>query len=207
MATGAAPSGALEAIVLAAGAGVRFGGAKLTAPWREGLLIDGALTAAFAAPVRAVTVVTGADPKVEGAARRFAQRREDGRRLRLVAAADHAQGMSATLRAGIASLADDTTGAFVFLGDMPLIPATVLHVLAKALAAGALASAPVFDGQRGHPVLFGRALFQELCALAGDTGARSVLASIGDRLALVQSPDAGVLFDIDTLADLGLGPG
>ena len=54
-------NGTLEAIVLAGGAGARFGGDKLTAPWRGGVLIDGALGAAFAAPVRSVTVVTGAD--------------------------------------------------------------------------------------------------------------------------------------------------
>ncbi|HEX7947277.1 MAG TPA: NTP transferase domain-containing protein, partial [Phenylobacterium sp.] len=48
-------------LVLAAGAGSRFGGGKLTAPFRDGVLLDGALAAAFAAPVRIVTLVTGAD--------------------------------------------------------------------------------------------------------------------------------------------------
>jgi len=78
---GSAP--ALEAIVLAAGSGARFGGAKLTAPWRGGVLLDGALAAAFQAPVRTVTVVTGADPKVGPAARAFAA---PSRRRRLVRA-------------------------------------------------------------------------------------------------------------------------
>lgn len=205
MATGGSPSGALEAIVLAAGSGTRFGGAKLTAPWRGGLLIDGALTAAFAAPARTVTVVTGADGQVETAARDFADRRAESPRLRFVLAADHAQGMSATLRAGIASLGQDTDGVFVFLGDMPLIPVAVLPALADALGSGAAAAAPFFDGQRGHPVLFSEALFKDLRALAGDTGARSILASIASRLALVPSPDAGVLFDVDKPMDLTSG--
>ena len=54
-------TGALEAIVLAAGSGRRFGGGKLTSPRGDGLLLDGALEAAFAAPVRTVSVVWGAD--------------------------------------------------------------------------------------------------------------------------------------------------
>lgn len=186
-----------EAIVLAAGAGSRFGGGKLTAPWRGGVLLDGALAAAFAAPARSVTVVTGADPAVETAARAFAEVHGQARRLRLVHAADHAEGMAATLRAGIASLPQGTPGAFVFLGDMPRVPQAVLPRLAAAVSEGAGAAAPRFDGRRGHPVLFGAALFPELLRLQGDEGARAVLQALGPGLALVDAPDDGVLFDVD----------
>jgi molybdenum cofactor cytidylyltransferase len=202
LATEGRAAGALEAVILAAGAGSRFGGAKLTAPWRGGLLIDGALAAAFAAPARQVTLVTGADPQVETAGRAFAEGRSESGRLRIVHAADHARGMAASLRAGIASLPADSSGAFVFLGDMPRVPAAVLPALARALAVGAKAAAPVFAGQRGHPVLFARALFPELCALTEDAGARNILAAIGDGVALVDSPDDGVLYDVDIPSDV-----
>jgi molybdenum cofactor cytidylyltransferase len=192
----------LEAIVLAAGSGSRFGGGKLTHPWRGGMLIDGALAAAFAAPVRSATVVTGADPKVEAAARAFAERSRQAPRLKVVRCQDHAEGMGATLRAGIASLPADAAGAFVFLGDMPLIPPSVPPLLAAALAAGAPAAAPVFDGQRGHPVLFSAVLFPQLRALTGDQGARDVLRGLGVSLALVEADDPGVLTDIDRPSDL-----
>jgi molybdenum cofactor cytidylyltransferase len=192
----------LEAIVLAAGSGLRFGGAKLTAPWRGGRLIDGALAAAFAAPARSVTVVTGADPMVEPAARAFAEAHGETQRLRLVHAPDHAEGMAAPLRTGVASLPDDAAGAFVFLGDMPLIPPAILPRLAGALAAGAQAAAPAFEGRRGHPVLFSATLFPALAALKGDEGARRVLMTLGDRLAIVESPDDGVLVDVDWPSDL-----
>ena len=197
MATGGGVAGKLEAIVLAAGAGSRFGGAKLTAPWRGGQLIDGALAAAFAAPVRLVTVVTGADPNVAGAARAFAQAAGQGDRLCVVHAKDHARGMAASLRAGIEALPPDAAGAFVFLGDMPRIPAAILAPLADALAGGALAAAPLFEGRRGHPVLFSRALFDALRALAGDAGARRLLGGLGSGLAGIPTPDAGVLYDVD----------
>jgi len=195
--TGAGEIGPLDGVVLAAGFGSRFGGGKLLAPVGGGVLLDGALRAAFAAPVRSVTVVTGADgERVAAAARAFDPR------VRLVHAADHAEGMGASLRAGIASLPDDAAGAFVFLGDMPRVPVGVLQPLADALAAGAPAAAPEFQGRRGNPVLLGRALFPELMRLTGDEGARRVLQALGDRLAVVEAPDDGVLFDVDEPGDL-----
>ena len=192
----------LEAIVLAGGAGTRFGGAKLTAPWRGGALIDGALATAFAAPVRSVTIVTGADSAVERAVQRFAERAGQSKRLRVVHCSEHAEGMGATLRTGVASLPADTAGAFVFLGDMPRIPADVLAALAAALTADTPAAAPTFKGQRGHPVLFAASLFPELGLAAGDEGARSVLRGLGARLSLVPTDDPGVLFDVDRPDDL-----
>ena len=193
---------ALEAIVLAGGAGARFGGGKLTTPWRGGVLLDGALAAAFAAPVRSVTVVTGADPKVEAAARVWADGAGEAGRLRIVHCPGHAEGMGATLRTAVASLPADAAGAFVFLGDMPMIPAGVLVRLAETLAAGAPAAAPAFAGQRGHPVLFSAELLPQLSVLTGDQGARDVLRRLGPRLALVETDDRGVLVDIDSPQDL-----
>jgi molybdenum cofactor cytidylyltransferase len=188
---------AFEAVVLAAGSGSRFGGGKLLAAWGAGVLLEGALAAAFAAPVRSVTVVIGADADaVAVAARSF-----DARTV-IVHAGDYAEGMGASLRTGIASLPPDTDGAFVFLGDMPRVPTAVLRTMAEAVAAGAEAAAPVFEGRRGNPVLLSRALFPDLLALTGDAGARGVLQGLGERLALVESPDDGVLFDVDRVSDL-----
>jgi molybdenum cofactor cytidylyltransferase len=192
----------LEAIVLAGGAGSRFGGGKLTALWRGGALIDGALTAAFAAPVRSVTVVTGADDQVAAAARAFAARSGQAGRLRLVHCSDHAEGMGASLRTGVASLPSDAAGAFVLLGDMPLIPPSIFPFLVAAIAAGAPAAAPSFEGQRGHPVLFSAQLLPQLRTLTGDQGARYVLSALGPRLVVVASLDPGILVDIDRPLDL-----
>ncbi len=193
MATEAGPTLRLDAIVLAAGSGARFGGRKLTAPWRGGRLIDGALAAALAAPVREVVVVTGADAGVVGHATE---------RVRWVRARDHRDGMAASLKAGVAALSADCEGVFVFLGDMPLVPPDVPPALAEALARGALAAAPAFEGRRGHPVLFGRSLFPALARLEGDEGAREVLRGLGDGLAIVATSDPGVLIDVDAPGDL-----
>ncbi len=190
----------LHALVLAAGAGTRFGGRKLLAPWRGRPLVAWALESAFAAPVEGVTLVTGADASAVGAAAREAAA---GRPLAMERAEDWARGLSGSLRAGLARVPSEAAGAFVFLGDMPRIPAEVAPCLAAAwFARRAAAAAPVWEGRRGHPVLLGRELFAEAMALEGDRGAGALLAYMGARLALVEADDGGVLFDVDTPAAL-----
>ncbi|MCR5877810.1 NTP transferase domain-containing protein [Phenylobacterium sp. J367] len=200
---GADPSRPFEAVVLAAGAGARFGGGKLLAPYMAGVLLDGALACAFAAPARSVTVVTGAEEAaVAQAAIRLADRLGLHDRLRMVHAADYALGMAHSLRMGIAGLPTETAGAFVFLGDMPRVPRDILAPMAEAVRGGAEAAAPVFQGRRGNPVLLSAALFPEMLALSGDRGARAILDGLGDRLALVEAPDDGVLYDVDRREDI-----
>ena len=195
--------GGFEAIILAAGAGTRFGGGKLLAPYGDGVLVEGALRAAFAAPVRTVTVVTGSDPSRVGAAiMAYARQAGQYERLRIVHAADHAEGMGASLRHAAAALPADAEGVYVFLGDMPRIPVSVLEPLAQAVRDGAPAAAATFGGKRGHPALIGAALIPQLLTLTGDAGARAVLQGLGDRLVLIEAPDDGVLFDVDKPADL-----
>jgi molybdenum cofactor cytidylyltransferase len=178
----------LEAIVLAAGFGKRFGGKKLVSRYADSLLIAGALAAAKAAPARSVRVVVGADPAVADAARKAG--------VLVVEAADYADGLSASLKAGIASLPNDCAGVFVFLGDMPRIPHGVLQPLADAVRAGAVAAQPMHNGQRGHPALISRALFPQIMTLTGDAGAGRLLADLGNQVVLVEAGD-GVLFDVD----------
>lgn len=195
-----------DAVVLAAGAGRRFaergGDRKLLAPFEGRPLIAGALDAALAAPARRVLVVTDGDPDLARIAAAQAEalgRRDD---LDIVVAVDAAEGMGASLRTGVGALPADCEAVFVFLGDMPRVPPGLARALLDALTPAFDAVAPRFGERRGHPVLFGGSCFPALRALAGDVGAREVLAAIGGRLALVDSSDPGVLFDVDRPRDL-----
>lgn len=196
-------SGPWAAIVLAAGAGRRFGGGKLLAEFEGRPLLAGALEAALASPAPEVILVTGAQAAAVGdAARSLAAATGEAARLRIVHAADHEEGMGASLRTAARALPPDAAGAFVFLGDMPRIPAAILPRLAQAVRNGASAAAPIHDGRRGHPVLIGRELLPALAAVSGDEGARAILAGLGDRMALVETDDPGVRFDVDRPEDL-----
>lgn len=199
-----------DAVVLAAGAGRRFagqgarssGGRKLLAPFEGRPLIAGALDAAFAAPARRVLLVTAGDPDLAAIAIDHAEalgRRDD---LDIVVAIDAAEGMGASLRTAVGALPPDGEAVFVFLGDMPRTPPGLASALLDALTPDFDAVAPRFGERRGHPVLFGRACFPALRRLGGDVGARQVLIAIGERLALVECSDPGVLFDVDRPRDL-----
>lgn len=188
----------VAALVLAGGAGQRFGGAKLLAPLAGRALIDHALDAAAAAADE-ITVVVGHDPAVADHARGWA--RANQRPVRIVVVSDPAEGMGASLRTGLASLDPDTDGAFVYLGDMPCLPPGIAEPLARALAAGAGAAAPRCAGRRGHPVLLGRELIARHPRIAGDRGAAALLADAANFVT-VETSDDGVLFDVDTEADL-----
>jgi molybdenum cofactor cytidylyltransferase len=197
VATGPDIVGDIHALVLAAGSGVRFGGGKLLAPWRGAPLLHGALAVARAAPVASVTVVTGADADaIAGCVAAFDPK------IRLVHAADHAEGMAASLRAGVAALPPDAAGVIVSRGDLPRGPAAAPAALAAALRDGAMAAAPEFEGRRGNPVGLGRHLFAAVAALTGDQGARRILDGLGPALRRIESLDDGVLFDVDRPQDL-----
>ena len=188
----------IYAIVLAAGSGSRFGGGKLRAPWRGGALLDGALDAAFAAPVHTVYVVVGADPAVAAVA--------SARGAQIVESRDHALGLSASLKAGVAALPEDAAGALVLLGDMPDVPHAVLQPLVAAVEAGALAAVPVFEGRVGNPAALSATLFPKVMALQGDRGARALIEGLGEALVPIPAPDAGILFDVDRPDDLHRTP-
>ena len=118
----------------------------------------------------------------------------------------YADGMASSLRAGIAALPPEATGAVILLADMPRVTAAVIDALIAALAANpdALAAVPVFEGRRGNPVALARALFPSIKTLTGDQGARRLLAE--GKVIEVAVADNAVTLDIDTpeaLAALG----
>lgn len=195
--------GPLHAVVLAAGRGARFGGGKLLADYGGRPVLEAALETAFAAPVAGVTLVLGCDAdRVRAAAeRRYLEAVRSGA-LQIVEAEHWAQGMAASLQAGVGALPSDAVGVFVLLGDMPRIPHAVLSPLAEVLFDDATAAAPVWQGRRGHPVLIGAALFPAIHQLEGDRGAGALLATLGPGLAEIPAPNDGVLFDVDEPGDL-----
>jgi molybdenum cofactor cytidylyltransferase len=173
------------------------------ASWRGGLVLEATLAAAFQAPGRSVRVVTGADGEAVGnAARAFADKAGQAARLRIVPAAAYSNGLAASLKAGIEGLPDDTEGVFLFLGDMPLVPPDLAGQLLAALGSHHEAAAPLYQGQRGHPVLMKASLFPALAGLTGDRGAGGLLSSLGPALVQVRTGDPGVLKDIDRPEDL-----
>lgn len=108
-------------------------------------------------------------------------------------------GMAASLACALEQAAD-AQGWIVALGDMPRVRADTIASIAAALAQGAGIAAPMYHGQRGNPVGFGRQHLPQLLALEGDQGARGILKQY--PVQAVDVDDAGILQDIDTPGDL-----
>lgn len=111
------------------------------------------------------------------------------------------RGMGASLAAGIAARMD-AGGWLVGLADMPAVPQLVIAQIGQAIADGAALAAPFCGGRRGHPVGFAASYQDELLALDGDHGARFLIERDAQHLLRIETPDAGVLTDIDTPSDL-----
>ena len=111
-------------------------------------------------------------------------------------APDFADGMSASLKAGIAAVPAECIAALVCLGDMPFVQPETLDRLAK-LYSDQAALFPTWRGQRGNPVVLARALFAGIMTLSGDEGARSLLRAIPDQIAELPVDDPGILRDVD----------
>lgn len=136
---------------------------------------------------------------VAGDARRAAL---DGLGVVQVPVPDAAEGMAASLRAGVAALPDGTPAVMILPSDMPELDAGDLRAVLSAWQAGTGARplrASGADGTPGHPVIFPAATFGALRGLSGDTGARDVLRRTGwDSVAL---PADRALTDLDTPED------
>jgi len=156
----------------------------------------------LASRARPVIVVTGHQADAVRAALA-------GRDVRFVAAEKYAAGLAESLKSGIAAVPEDCAAALVCLGDMPLVSAAQLERLLEAYDPdeGRCIVLPSFHGRQGNPVLWDRRYFAEIAVLAGDSGARALLAAHQDVVAEVEMGDDAVLRDFDTVETLSVFPG
>jgi molybdenum cofactor cytidylyltransferase len=187
----------IAALILAAGQSTRFGAEnKLLAHIDGEPMLAHVIALAKAAGLADIHLVTGHDREaVERVASQFG--------LRTIHNPDFAEGISASIRAGIAGLPEAFDGALVMLGDMPRVrPLTIRSIVAAAREnPAASAIVPSQDGQWGNPVLLRRALFADVARLSGDFGARKLLRSRGD-VTVIAVDDPGIHADFDTKAAL-----
>jgi molybdenum cofactor cytidylyltransferase len=111
-----------------------------------------------------------------------------------------AEGLSTSLKSGLAALPDDIDGVVVCLGDMPLIAGRDIDRLIAAFnpLEGRAIVVPTRRGKRGNPVLWARRFFPEMAELAGDVGAKHLIGEHAELVCEVEMESDGVLVDIDT---------
>ena len=188
--------GRVLAVVLAAGGSTRMGRPKQLAELEGRPLLAHVLAAVGGAPVDRVMVALG------GASDEVLERVDLGRAEPLVVEG-WAAGMGHVLASTLAQAGDGWEAVVVVLGDQPLVPGEAVARLVEAWRSGAgPAVTATYGGRPGHPKLFDRSLLPGLLRLTGDTGARDLLATIGDGVHRVEVGDLGSDADIDVEADL-----
>ncbi|MFF4081241.1 NTP transferase domain-containing protein [Streptomyces sp. NPDC001777] len=190
---------AVAGLLLAAGGGRRLGGRpKALLEHRGRPLVE-----------HAVRVLRdgGCDPVhvVLGAAADEVLARADLSGCVVTVNPEWAQGMGSSLRAGLGALTGaGADAALVLLVDQPGIGARAVDRVCSAYRSRRSLAAAAYDGERGHPVLFGADRWAEVAADAvGDRGARAYLRAHRDAITLVECSDVAQAYDIDTAEDLG----
>jgi CTP:molybdopterin cytidylyltransferase MocA len=178
-------------VLLAAGAGSRFGQPKALVTLGGQTLAErgaGLLRAGGADPV---LIVAGATPVEVGDAQ-------------TVNNPDWRTGMGSSLRAALRMLAGGDAGAAVIaLADQPLVGPEAVARLIAAYRAGAGVAVAAYEGKPRNPVLLAREHWPEVIETAtGDQGARAFMRAHPDLVTLIECGDTGRPDDIDTQADL-----
>jgi molybdenum cofactor cytidylyltransferase len=181
-------------ILLAAGSATRFGSDKLLHPLPHGVPI--AAQAARHLKKAGVRIVAAARPSASELSQLL---RAEGCEVVVCDNAD--EGMGASLACAVRA-AGEADGYLVALADMPFIHPDTIRRVAERLEAGARIVAPVWRGERGHPVGFAAEFRAPLERLTGDAGARELVAAQPASVELLESDDPGVVRDVDIPADL-----
>lgn len=189
----------IAGLILAAGASTRMGKPKQLLPLKETTLLQHICTEAANSQLDRVFLILGCHAEE---IKRALHPILSHKKLKIINNKDYAQGISASIVAGVSEVADVYDHVMILLADMPHIDATLINLLLQRYLNSHLPLAAIrFKSKRSHPVAFSRSLYPELLKLQGDVGARSLFRKYRDQTCLVE-PDASYDdCDIDTLED------
>jgi molybdenum cofactor cytidylyltransferase len=180
-------------VILAAGSSSRFGEPKQLLHWKGETLIRHVVGSASKAGLSPVVVVVGSSAEEVNSAIKDLP-------VRIVNNSDWMRGMSTSIKAGLAALKGETGGVVFLQADQPQIPPSLIRCLiASHQASLNPIIAPLIDGQRGNPVLFDEATYQDLLAIDGDMGGRALFSRY--PVEWVTWHDPKLLMDIDSPED------
>ena len=180
-------------LLLAAGRSTRMGGShKLAALFNDEPLINRSASVLGSSGIGAPVVVLGHD----------AERMKSllgATAVSTVINPDYADGLSSSLRTGIAALPSDCDGVVIHLADMPGVTSEAIRQMGSAFAksGGTAIVRATHAGKRGNPVILPRSVFTQVSRLTGDMGARAIVEGFAGQIIDVEIGEAASI-DVDT---------
>jgi molybdenum cofactor cytidylyltransferase len=195
------PAGAMHSIksiapiILAAGDSKRMGYPKALLPIRE---------ATFLTRILGIVNETGlATPVIVlGRAAAIVQPTIKDWPARVQINADPDRGQLSSIQLGLSSLDEDAIACMIWPVDQPAVSARLVRDLAQLfLDSGCALAFPKFGDRRGHPAVFGRALFREFLEAPPEAGAKKIILRHLEDAVELPTDESAVIQDIDTPLD------
>ncbi len=183
------------AVILAAGESRRMGKPKLLLPFGEKSIIETIIEGVLGSRVKNVLAVLGSERKrIENKIKGFS--------VKIVYNPDFRSGMLSSVQCGFRTVPQDCRAVLIVLSDQPGIKSEVIDKLVDAyFKSGRGIVLPVYQGERGHPVLIDMKYRQEVENLSPGIGLRGVVYSHPEDVIEVNVDTPSILMDIDNQAD------
>jgi len=185
----------INAIILSAGESKRMGQPKPLLRFDDKTFLEHIISVLQFSNVDRITVVLGADAEI-------VEKSVDLSGTHLLLNKDYKKGQLSSLLTGIKNLPEETEAVLVCLVDHPLITEELVNQIVKTFKERkSPIIVPVYQGKRGHPVLFSKSLFKELLEAPEDKGARYVVYSNEEKVFELETSEKGILIGINTPED------
>jgi molybdenum cofactor cytidylyltransferase len=187
--------GEIWGIVLAAGESKRMGFPKMLLKFNGSTMIENVIRNVSGSEIKNIMVVLGSDSE------KLVKLVDDCNVSRCFNE-KYKEGMLSSVKCGIRNVPSDYKAVLVFQGDQPLITPEVINIVMAAYrSTGKGIVIPVFEKERGHPVLIDRKYRDEIEKLNDNEGLRSLSYHNPDDILEIETGEPGILRDFDTYED------
>ena len=191
-------------IILAAGMSERFkDGPKQLLRLKGGYMIEYVIRASLDSKLDRIFLVLGHHHKkiLKALAENIKYFKND--RLELIINRQYHQGMSSSVRAGLASIGNKFGSVMFLLGDQPMVDSILIDLMLKQFyKSDKNICIPVYKGKRGNPTIFSREHFNLLQKVKGDLGGRDIILANPNDILKIETDSPACVYDIDTIDDL-----